>query len=306
MFYSIENGSVRTADPADAQGNASRQFWGVLSFEEAAAAPSRFGLEEKLLTQASDSRSAKFESHERFDFICLNLLNYKNVLLAQSRVLIYLQKNLILFICENPGFIENMIEGFSGGPEKNTGFEKLIYVFFENTTTHDAAYLEGLEQEVSALENALITSGKRDCVKEIITLRKKLMVLKRHYEQLLNVLDAISENENEILGDHFLRYFKIFSGRVDRLYHNVLNLRDYVTQVREAYQAEVDISLNSIMKLFTVLSAIFMPLTLIVGWYGMNLKMPEFSWRFGYPMVIGLSLITIASCIFLFKKYKWF
>ncbi len=305
MFYSVETGSLCPADLADVQNNASGQFWGVFSFEEAASVPVLAELDKKLLSEAMVSRSSKYESHEQFDLMCLNLLNYRNVLLAQSRVLVFLKKNLILFICENPAFIQGIIDALSAA-EKNVSFDRLISVFFEKTTAHDASYLEAIEQEISALENALITSQKRNCVKEIVTLRKKLMVLKRHYEQLLNVLDAISENENNILDRHSIRYFRIFTGRVDRLYHNVLNLRDYVTQVREAYQAEVDISLNSIMKLFTVLTAVFMPLTLLVGWYGMNLKMPEFGWRFGYPMVIVLSLSVIAACIFFFKKYKWF
>jgi magnesium transporter len=93
---------------------------------------------------------------------------------------------------------------------------------------------------------------------------------------------------------------------VDRLYRNVNNLRDYVTQVREAYQAQEDINLNSIMKLFTVITAIFLPLTLIVGWYGMNFPMPEYNLSFGYPLVIALSALVVAVCVGYFKKHDWF
>ena len=76
--------------------------------------------------------------------------------------------------------------------------------------------------------------------------------------------------------------------RVDRLFHSVLNLQDYVTEVREAYQAQVDINLNQLMKLFTVITTICLPLTLIAGWYGMNFPMPEYTSSIGYPMVIAL------------------
>ncbi len=96
------------------------------------------------------------------------------------------------------------------------------------------------------------------------------------------------------------------TSRADRLLHNVINLRDYVTQVREAYQNQLDISLNKTMKLFTVITTIFLPLTLIVGWYGMNLQMPEYSWAFGYPIVVGISLLVIGGCILFFKRKKWF
>lgn len=59
------------------------------------------------------------------------------------------------------------------------------------------------------------------------------------------------------------------------------------------------------MKFFTVVTAIFMPLTLITGWFGMNLIMPEFRWRHGYPYVIGLSVLVVVVMIALFKRKKW-
>ena len=99
------------------------------------------------------------------------------------------------------------------------------------------------------MEQALIATGKRDCVSEIISLRKRLMVLKKYYEQFLNVLDILVENENGIFDGKTLRSFKMLYRRTERRFQNVLNLREYVTQVRESYEAEVDISLNTTMKI---------------------------------------------------------
>jgi magnesium transporter len=85
-----------------------------------------------------------------------------------------------------------------------------------------------------------------------------------------------------------------------------LHLRDYVTQVREAYQAQVDISLNHIMKLFTVITAVFLPLTLIAGWYGMNFKhMPELNWVYGYPFAFALSAAVVAVSLIYFRKHRY-
>jgi magnesium transporter len=61
------------------------------------------------------------------------------------------------------------------------------------------------------------------------------------------------------------------------------------------------------MKVFTVITTIFMPLTLIVGWYGMNFKyMPELNWKYGYLTVIIASILVVSGCIFFFKKKKLF
>ena len=103
-----------------------------------------------------------------------------------------------------------------------------------------------------------------------------------------------------------LRSFKMLYRRTERRFQNVLNLREYVTQVRESYEAEVDISLNTTMKIFTVVTTIFLPLTLIVGWYGMNFDMPEYDWKHGYLFVTLISAVCILAVIAIFKKKKWF
>ncbi|MEG0615297.1 MAG: CorA family divalent cation transporter, partial [Oscillospiraceae bacterium] len=91
-----------------------------------------------------------------------------------------------------------------------------------------------------------------------------------------------------------------------RLFTSVNDLKEYTAHVRNSYQEQVNINLNLTMKLFTVISAIFLPLSLIVGWYGMNFTMPEFGWKFGYLGVILLSITIIGVTIALFKKNKWF
>jgi len=306
MVYIVESGKIGSVETDHDQTGDGRHLWGVFTFEEFAETGRNFGLEPNAFASSFDNRAIRFESHDGFDFICVNVLSYKNVALPFARVYIYVSKHLLFFITDKPPMLLEMIKEISSDQTKGVGFEKLFYFFFDKITSDDADFLEEIEQEISDLENDLILSKRKSCVGEIMYLRKRLMALKRYYEQLLHVWEDMQENENNLIDAKSMRYFKIFAGRVDRLYHSVLNLRDYVTQVREAYQAEVDISLNNVMKLFTVLTAFFLPLTLIVGWYGMNLKMPEFTWAYGYPMVIGLCVAVVAFCFYYFKKHKWF
>ena len=100
---------------------------------------------------------------------------------------------------------------------------------------------------------------------------------------------------------------RLVGERIDRLYHETMMLREYCTQVREVYQAQIDIRQNRIMKVLTIVTTIFLPLTLIVGWYGMNFKyMPELEWRYGYPVVIVLCAAIVILGIMLFKRKKYF
>lgn len=79
-----------------------------------------------------------------------------------------------------------------------------------------------------------------------------------------------------------------------------------VIHVRESLDAAYNYNMNNTMKLFTVVSVIFLPLTLIAGWYGMNFTgMPELTWKYGYMMVIALCLVITVLILILFKRKKW-
>ena len=76
--------------------------------------------------------------------------------------------------------------------------------------------------------------------------------------------------------------------------------------IRAEYQAQVDIAQNRIMKLLTIVTTIFMPLSLIVGWYGMNFAyMPELGWRYGYPAVIAVSVLVVGGCVVYFRRKRY-
>ena len=79
-----------------------------------------------------------------------------------------------------------------------------------------------------------------------------------------------------------------------------------MAHLREAYQAQLSIRQNDLMKVFTVVTAVFLPLTLLTGWYGMNFAfMPELRWRYGYPAVMVLGAAIVGALLYWFKRKKW-
>jgi magnesium transporter len=306
MIWTVHDGRIHEIAVEEVDRESNTNYLGIFTFDELDSLSFVSPNERELFVDVRNDKYAKFESGEGWDFVCLNLLNYADVTAPPDRVSILMRKGIMLFVAEKTFPVLKIISRFTADETKKVTFTKLLYYFMDQMTEKDSDYLDLIEQEISELEDDLMNEIRKSCVKEISALRKKLMILKHYYEQLFEVADEIQENENQLIDPNFMRYFKIFDSRLDRLYHSVLNLRDYVTQVREAYQAEVDISLNSIMKLFTVLTAIFMPLTLIVGWYGMNLRLPEFGWNYGYPFVILLCFVITVSSLIYFKKNNWF
>jgi len=282
---------------------------GVLNKKELEDWNSYLEINDRVIADCLTGQASKLESHEGFDYIALHIPDKTNLLQQESRISIYFRENLLIFICEEEHeytILAGIIVKIEMKQISSLTLERVLYEFFDQLTAGDSLYLETVEEEITGLEEALITSLDKDYILDIITFRKKLMVLKRYYEQLFDLAEAMEENENELLKKRMVRYFHILTNRISRLSVSVSNLRDYVSQVREAYQAQVDISQNEIMKLFTVITAIFLPLTLIVGWYGMNLNMPEYKWAYGYPLIIVVCATVALFSIMYFKKHKWF
>ena len=137
-------------------------------------------------------------------------------------------------------------------------------------------------------------------------IRGDLLDLRVHYEQLIDLGQELEENENGFFEEDNLRYFHMFTERVIRLQSIVTSQREYVMQLRDLMQSQLDVRQNHIMTVLTVITSIFLPLTLIAGWYGMNFRyMPELEWKYSYPVVIVVCIAIVIICLLWFKRKKW-
>ena len=138
-------------------------------------------------------------------------------------------------------------------------------------------------------------------------LNKELLLLRTYYDNLVIIGEELQMNHHHVFEEDDMRYFEIFTRRIERFADNVQMLRELLNQANEAHQSKLDYKLNKTMQFFTVVTTIFMPLTLIAGWYGMNFtNMPELRAPYGYITVIGVSIIVVVSLVFWFKKKKFF
>lgn len=259
-------------------------------------------IDSRIFSHITHGQVNKFESHNQINLISFDWYDIKDLDAPPSQIIVFFSKDNLFFFCEDERSLNHASKLVT--TDETNG--RVLHNFFIELIKDDIEFLESIEEGITETEDGLLTSAKHDCSYQIISLRRELLKLKKYYEQLNQIFEELIQNENGLLSSESLRYFRILDSRVDRLFSNVLNLRDYVTQVREAYQAQIDIEQNKLMRLFTVVTTIFLPLTLIVGWYGMNLQMPEFSWPYSYICVILLSVIVVAVCLTIFKRKKWF
>ena len=166
--------------------------------------------------------------------------------------------------------------------------------------------LEKCEDNMIKIEDMII-KGKtsKNTNKDIFKLKKSLSLYFKYYKSIIRFVDMLMENDNDILDEENFKYLSIFESRIDRLVADVEYLIDETTHIQDLYRATLDYSQNNIMRVFTVVTTLFLPLTLITGWYGMNFKyMPELSWKYGYLGVFVISILIVISCIMFFKRKK--
>lgn len=259
-------------------------------------------MEPAVVTYIEEGQIETFEGFDTFSIIAFDWYDIKDSEGDPSQMLLYIDTDDLFIICENEVSYEAATKCFAGASTN----ERAMYSFFKNLFKGDTKNLEELEDRISALDDSVI-HGSDDTIREqIVDIRYEVLRLKKYYEQFEEIFDELCDNDNELISDDYLNYFEILNNRCDRLLTQVMNLREYIVQVRESYQAQIDIEQNRLMKVFTLVTSIFLPLTLIAGWYGMNLQMPEYSWRFGYPVVIFVCILVCAIWGIIFKKKGWF
>lgn len=213
----------------------------------------------------------------------------------------------IIFI-DDEGFCNSIIRRIAGTKRLyNPCLERFLYDFLEQIIFYDREMLEGYDHTLDELEDRILDGNTEGVLEQIADIRNDLRDLKIHYTQLIDVCQELEENENHFFKDENERYFHLVAQRIERLLEMLLTLVDFTIQLREFCQSKIDEKQNRNLAFLTIISSIFMPLTLIAGWYGMNFKyMPELDKVWAYPLVFVVSVMIVVVCIVFFKKNKWF
>ena len=209
-----------------------------------------------------------------------------------------------IVIVDDDGFASRLIRRIRRSKtQQGDTRERFLYNVMAQFMSRDLEMLGQYEKLIMDLEENVTEGKTQGFQSKIVPVRRELLTLRGYYDELMDMGRELEANENRFFAKKQLKYFGTISDRADRFMGKTAHLLEYAQQVRDAYQAAIDAEQNKNMQFLTVLSAIFFPLTLITGWYGMNFRdMPELD--NGYPGVILLSMAVIAFCIFIFKKKK--
>ena len=306
MAYYLLEESLRPCGAEELQNPAGRRYVAVLSSPEWERERDRFDMGIELDLDAGNIHNTKAEVN--YDSLTGTFqIPDRNDLKGEDFCFAFaLDEKGIVFIDDSGKALQMIDEIRRTKRWREPSLERFLYDFLELIVDRDLPLMERFESELNRIEEGILASREQEDLVRVNEIRSDLRELLVHYEQIIDLTQELEENENGFFREENLRYFHLFMNLMARRHDFASSLRDYTMQVRDLYNAQLEVKQNRIMTLLTVVTTIFMPLTLIAGWYGMNFRyMPELEWRAGYPIVIAVSVAVVVFCLIFFKKKKW-
>ena len=304
MYYLIK--SILEECSAEEVHKSDCQYVVVLTPEEWAREQSSFdiGIEMDINTDEIHNTKVEVNYDSLTGTFCVP--SRRNITEVSYKYAFVIEDKGFVFI-DPSGVVDRMVKRIARRKKwKIPCLERFIYDFLELIIARDLSIMEKYDKELDGFEDSILEDAKNTDLERVYEIRGDIRDLRIHYEQLIDLGQELEENENNFFKNENTRYFRLFIDRMSRLMDTASSLRDHTVQIRDLYHSEMEIKQNRIMTLLTVVTTIFMPLTLIVGWYGMNFRyMPELQSRWGYPVVIAVSLLIIVGSLLFFKKKKW-
>jgi magnesium transporter len=207
--------------------------------------------------------------------------------------------------------IENILKQLKNKDNKlllnaSNACNKILYLILDGLFKSYFESIIYLEKKVEVFEEEILKNNTKQFVRQFIDIRRQILRIIRYITPIVYLIDIIKLNENNSISKDMMRYFENIEIKFDKLGSNITSLRESVAYLREAYEAEVSNQANYIMKTFTIVSGVFLPLTLLTGIFGMNFQeIPLLSNRFGFYYLMVFMIILSIYLIYLFRCRKW-
>jgi magnesium transporter len=253
----------------------------------------------------------KIEDHGDYIYIVLKMLHKKSrTEFTAEQISIILGKNFVLSFQEGiKGDAFDLIRERirSGkGRIRGLGTDYLVYSLIDAIVDNYFVVLEEMGERIENLEEELVKNPQAQTLHKIHDFKREMIYLRKAVWPLREVISALERKESPLIRDTTSIYLRDVYDHTIQVIDTIESYREMLSGMLDIYLSSISNRMNEIMKFLTIIGTIFIPLTFIVGIYGMNFEfMPELKWRYSYFMVIiGMSAIAVIM-LFYFKKKKW-
>jgi len=274
-----------------------------------------FGIHPLVLEDVmSTGQRPKMETYEGYVFIVLRMLKYserKSEVEDEQLSLIAGQNFVISF--QEAGFEGDVFDPIRVRIREGKGYirkmkaDYLAYVMIDVIVDNYFTIIEKLEDKTEQVEESVLANPSPRTLQEINLLKRKLVFIRKTLWPLREAISILERGESEVFSANTILYLRDVHDHTVQLIDTIDSLREIVSDMTNVHLSNISNRLNEIMKVLTIISTIFMPLTFLAGLYGMNfVHMPELKWRLGYPILLLVMVSIGISMVIYFKRKKWF
>jgi magnesium transporter len=259
----------------------------------------------------SERPRTKLDDYDRYLFLVFQIVDYvgREEGLKVSELDLFLAKNALVTVHYDDHRIFDYLYHRAERDERllSRGADFLFHTVIDTAVDNYNAILDTVEYEADQVEDDVLGESDEDTLRSIFTLRRDIVQLKRIVMPQKEVLYQMSRAHSPLISSKLTVYFSDIYDHLVRINDMADAYRENLISSLEVYYSSVSTKTNEVIKVLTILTAIFIPPTFLVGFWGMNFQyMPELHWKYGYAFSIGAIVLSMVAMIVLFWKKKWF
>lgn len=236
--------------------------------------------------------------------------------LKSEQVSLVLGKNFVLSFQESDDLLFEPVIRRLQVPNtrlRRHSIDFLTYALLDNLVDHYFTALDFINETIESMEERVLDQPDPADLQSIHALRRDLIFFRKSVWSLRDGINSLIRDDSPLISSEIKVYLRDVYDHLVQVIDSVESQRELVFSLYDMYMSSLSSRMNEVMKVLTVISTLFIPLTFIVGVYGMNFNpetsawnMPELNWAFGYPAAWSLMLIITASMLYYFKRKGWF
>lgn len=271
-----------------------------------------FSLHSLLVEDISTDQQPKVEEYDDYLFFSLKMLyRIEKNIIDYEQISFVLGKNFLISFQEKEGDLFGPFRDrirLDQGRVRKQKADYLLYRLIDIIVDNYYIVLDSIGQQIEQIEDDIYKDSARHEFREIQRLKKELIYLRKALYPLRDAMNKLVKDDSGFIDSSSTRFFSDVYSHVAHLIDSLDTYRDLTSGLMDIYINTLNTRMNEVMKVLTIISTIFIPLTFIVGVYGMNFDfMPELRWKWGYYGVLFGMLLIFIGMIWYFKyRKKWF
>lgn len=250
----------------------------------------------------------KVDEYAEYTFIVADIPELEEGRVTARKLYVILGKDFVISLSDHwdtVRAIETALLNRANGLD-SLGPDFLAYALLDHATDHYYPVLDEVEDLIAGLEDEAVSRPDKALLPVMADARKSLLALRKSAWQMRNVVNDLSRGSSPFITQATQVYIRDIDDHITQIMDLIETYREILGSCRDIYMSAVSVSLNQVMKQLTIIATIMLPLTFIVGVYGMNFdNMPELHWQYGYYAVWAVIIgITVAMLIY-FRSKKW-